>query len=67
MEEAILQIRGDDSFNDLLAIMAFVIFANWLDGANAFQPVIPPHLNPMDTYNILINQKLEVLVNRLHL
>lgn len=27
--------------------MAFVIFVNWFDETNAFQPAIPPHLNPM--------------------
>lgn len=47
MEEAILQIRKGDSFTDLLAIMAFIIFVNWLNGANGFQSVVPPHLNPM--------------------
>ena len=30
---------------DLPLILAFFSFVNWLDGANAFQPVIPPHLN----------------------
>ena len=47
MEEVILQIRGGDSFLDLLMIIAFVSFVNWFDGANAFQPVIPPYINPI--------------------
>ena len=35
------------SANDAIAIMAFVIFINWLDGVDSFQVNLPPHLDPM--------------------
>jgi len=48
IDEAILQLRGG-SLTDLAVILAFVIFANWLDslyGVEAFQQVPLPHMDP---------------------
>ena len=49
MGEVVLQLRGDDGFNDAVGIIAFVIFVNWYDslfGVQAFQANPLPHQDP---------------------
>lgn len=47
IDEAILRLRGGDGLPDLIAIMIFVVFMNWLDGAESFQQILPPHMDPI--------------------
>jgi len=47
IDEAISQLRGGNGGIDLIVILLFVIFANWLEDAEAFQAKLPPHLDPM--------------------
>jgi len=47
IDEAILHLRGGDVLTDVIAIILFVVFMNWLNGANAFQVNLPPHMDPM--------------------
>jgi len=47
MEKAILQLRSGHGLTDVVAIMIFVTFMNWLDGAKSFQINLPPHMDPM--------------------
>jgi hypothetical protein len=51
IDEAVLKLRGGNELTDLAVILAFVIFANWLDslyGVEPFQQSPLPHMDPMD-------------------
>lgn len=49
MEEAVLELRGDN-LTELVEILAFVVFINWYDsvfGVKAFTPNPLPHQDPL--------------------
>ena len=45
----ILQLKGGDQFIDLIALIGFIIFVNWLDSLHGVEPFSvspPPHMDP---------------------